>query len=73
MMQTVSDKFSINFYLHDQTNAFAYRSLTQVPSVGDRVVFKDERYEVIKVEWCLDEDATNYQYQARINIDIKPL
>lgn len=72
-MRTVSDKFSINFYLYDQADAFAYRSLTQVPSVGDHVVFKDKRYEVIKVEWCLDEDATNYQYQARINIDIKSL
>lgn len=72
-MQTISDKFSINFYLVDQTNAFSYRTLTQVPSIGDRVVFNEERYEVVRIEWCLDEDATNYQYQARINIDIKPL
>lgn len=70
-MQTISDKFSINFYLVNETNAFAYRTLTQVPSVGDRLVFKDIRYEVVCIEWCLDEDATNYNYQARINIEMK--
>jgi len=67
------DKFSINFYLVGETNGFAKRILTQVPEIGSRCVFKDERYEVVQVEYCLDEDATNYTYQARINIDLKPL
>lgn len=68
-----SDKFAINFYIDDQPNQFARRILTQVPQIGSRCVFKEKRYEVLRVEWCLDEDATNYEYQARINIELKPL
>ena len=67
------DKFSINFFIVGQVNQFAHRSLTQVPSVGHRCVFKEKRYEVVLVEWCLDEDATNFERQARINIELKPL
>ena len=66
-------KFAVNFYIAGEVNQFARRTLTQVPQIGDRCVFKDKRYEVLSVEWCLDEDATNYEYQARINIELRPI
>ena len=66
-------KFAVNFYIDGEANQFARRLLTQVPQTGSRCVFKDKRYEVLSTEWCLDEDATNYEYQARINIELKPL
>ena len=67
------DKFAINFFIIDQPDQFARRILTQVPQVASRCIFKEKRYEVLCVEWCLDEDATNYEYQARINIELKPI
>lgn len=67
------DKFAINFYIDGQPHQFARRILTQVPQVASRCVFKDKRYEVLSVEWCLDEDVANCEYQARINIELKPL
>jgi hypothetical protein len=67
------EKFAINFFIVGQVNQFAYRALTQVPSIGQRCVFKDKRYEVVMVEWCLDEDATNLSRQARINIELNPI
>lgn len=67
------EKFAINFFIVGQVNQFAYRALTQVPSVGQRCVFNDKRYEVVMVEWCLDEDATNSSRQARINIELNPI
>ncbi|HAV5374544.1 hypothetical protein RAN67_02350 [Acinetobacter baumannii] len=67
------EKFAINFFIVDQVPQFARRVMTQVPQVGSRCVFKDKRYEVVGVEWCLDEDATNFEYQARINIELKPV
>ena len=67
------DKFAINFFIDEQKNQFARRILTQVPQIGSRCVFKEQRYEVLSVEWCLDEDATNYEYQARINIELKAI
>lgn len=67
------DKFAINFYIYGSPHQFARRILTQVPQVSSRCVLKGKRYEVLDVEWCLDEDATNYEYQARINIELKPL
>lgn len=67
------DKFAINFFINGQPHQFARRILTQVPQVASRCIFKEKRYEVLSVEWCLDEDATNYEYQARINIELKPI
>lgn len=67
------EKFAINFFIVGQVNQFAYRALTQVPQVGQRCVFKDKRYEVVMVEWCLDEGATNSSRQARINIELNPV
>lgn len=67
------DKFALNFYIVDQVPQFARRIMTQVPQIGSRCVFNDKRYEVISAEWCLDEGATNYEYQSRINIELKPL
>lgn len=72
-MLSMNDKFAINFYIHGIVDQFARRILTQVPQIGDRCVFKEKRYEVSSVEWCLDEDATNFTHQARINIELKPL
>ncbi|BBT50005.1 hypothetical protein OHW75_01685 [Acinetobacter baumannii] len=67
------DKFAINFFIVGQVQQFAYRALTQVPSIGQRCVFKEKRYNVVMVEWCLDEDATNSSRQARINIELEPV
>ncbi|HID9521266.1 TPA: hypothetical protein ACXI2C_002713 [Acinetobacter baumannii] len=67
------DKFAINFFIFGQVQQFAYRALTQVPSIGQRCVFKEKRYNVVMVEWCLDEDATNSSCQARINIELEPV
>lgn len=67
------DKFSINFFILGQIQQFAHRALSQVPSIGERCVFNNIRYEVVIVEWCLDEDATHSSRQARINIELKPL
>ena len=61
--------FAINYY--GVLGLFARRILTQAPSVGDKVVFNDEQYNVTLVEWCLDEDATNYEYQALVNVVIE--
>jgi len=66
-------KFSINFYIVGEVNQFAYRALTQVPMIGQRCVFNEKRYEIIMVEWCLDEGATNSSREARINIELKPV
>lgn len=67
------DKFAINFFIVGQVQQFAYRALTQVPSIGQRCVFKEKRYNVVMVEWCLDEDATNSSRQTRINIELEPV
>lgn len=64
------NSYAINFYLKNVCEQFARRILTQVPHRGDRVVFNDHRYHVERVEWCLDENATNGVYQARINIEL---
>lgn len=72
-MLSMNDKFAVNFYMDGVVQQFARRTLTQVPQVGNRCVFKEKRYEVLTVEWCLDEDATNFTHQARINIELKPL
>jgi len=72
-MLSMNDKFAVNFYIIGVQQQFARRTLTQVPQIGSRCVFKDERYEVLSVEWCLDEDATNFTHQARINIELKPI
>ncbi|WP_396231126.1 hypothetical protein [Acinetobacter baumannii] len=68
-----SEKFAINFFIVDQVPQFARRIMTQVPQIGSRCVFKEKRFDIVGVEWCLDEDATNYEYQARINIELKPV
>lgn len=72
-MLGMNDKFAVNFYIDGVGQQFARRILTQVPQIGSRCVFKEKRYEVLSVEWCLDEDATNYTHQARINIELKPI
>jgi len=72
-MLSMNDKFAVNFYIDGVGQQFARRILTQVPQIGSHCVFKEKRYEVLKVEWCLDEDSTNYTYQALINIELKPI
>ncbi|CAD9196676.1 hypothetical protein [Acinetobacter bohemicus] len=72
-MLSMNDKFAVNFYIDGVGHQFARRILTQVPQIGSRCVFKEKRYEVLKVEWCLDEDSTNYTHQALINIELKPI
>ncbi|MDC5207000.1 hypothetical protein OHX04_15685 [Acinetobacter baumannii] len=67
------EKFSINFFIVGQVQQFAFRALTQVPAIGQRCVFNEKRYNVVMVEWCLDEGATNSSRQARINIELEPV
>ena len=72
-MLSMNDKFAVNFYIIGVEQQFARRILTQAPQIGSRCVFKGKRYEVLSVEWCLDDDATNFTHQARINIELKPI
>ncbi len=65
--------YAINFYLKNVQQQFARRILTQVPCRGDRVVFNNHRYSIDRVEWCLDDNATNGQYQSLINIELLDL
>ncbi|MDE0844283.1 MAG: hypothetical protein OSA85_09525 [Psychrobacter pacificensis] len=69
-MPLFQNHFAINFYHKGVSKQFARRILSQVPSAGDKLVFNCKRYLVDSVEWCLDDDATNNEYQALINIEI---
>lgn len=69
-MPIFPNHYAINFYIKGDGKQFSRRILSQVPSVGDTLVFRDRRYQVDSIEWCLDEDATNNEYQALVNIDI---
>lgn len=62
--------FAVNFYIINQDGLFARRILCQVPSLENFVVLNDKRYKVHKAEWCLDDNATNHQYQALVNIEL---
>lgn len=70
-MPIFPNHYAINFYIFQTKEQFGRRILSQVPSVGDVLVFKGERYKIKSLEWCLDEDATNGEYQALINIEIR--
>ncbi len=59
---------SANFFILGETGTFAIRRLPECPRVGDRVVFNDVRYDVVRVEWCLDVDAT--ERGVRVNIEM---
>lgn len=69
-MSIFPNHYAINFYIFRTKEQFGRRILSQVPSIGDILVFKDKRYRVHALEWCLDEDATNKEYQALINIEM---
>ena len=70
-MPMFPNHYAINFYIFGNKEQFSRRILSQVPSIGDILVFKDKRYQVKSLEWCLDDDATNGEYQALINIEIR--
>lgn len=65
--------FELSFYLGRDTSLFARRIMTQVPVKNDRIVFNNHRYLVHAVEWCLDDDATDYAHQALINVILTDL
>lgn len=69
-MPLFQNHFAINFYHKGVSKQFARRILSQVPRAGEKLVFNRTRYSVDSVEWCLDDDATNHEYQALINIEI---
>ncbi len=60
---------SVNFFIVGKGRQFARRSMYHVPRVGDVCVFCDLRYRVIRVEWCLDEDAT--ALGVRVNVELE--
>lgn len=62
--------YAINFYIFRTKEQFSRRILSQVPSIGDILVFNNKRYRVHMLEWCLDDDATNNEYQALVNIEM---
>lgn len=72
-MPIFPNHYAINFYIVGCRKQFARRILSQVPRVGDNLVFSDKRYAVSSAEWCLDDDATNNEYQALINIEMLEL
>ncbi len=69
-MSRMDDSAAVNFFLPDARRQFAFRRMTFVPRVGDICVFDEERYEVDSVEWCLDENAT--EYGVRVNVELTP-
>lgn len=69
-MTIFSQHYAINFYIFRRDGLFDRRILSQVPRVGDVLIFKDKRYIIHMLEWCLDEDATNNEYQALVNIEL---
>lgn len=71
-MTAFPNHYAINFYLWLEPKLFARRILSNVPTMGDFIIFNGVRYNIVKVEWCLDEDATNYEYQALINVELQP-
>lgn len=69
-MPIFPNHYAVNFYIKGDAEQFSRRVLSQVPSTGDTLVFRDRRYQIHGIEWCLDDDATNNEYQALINIEI---
>ena len=69
-MRVFPNHFAINFYIKGEAKQFDRRVLSQVPNMHDVLVFNDERYWVHSLEWCLDNDATNGDYQALVNIEM---
>jgi hypothetical protein len=70
-MTDINLSVAVNFFLVGIAAQFAYRRLYHVPRVGDRCVFNEVRYEVTRIEWCLDEDATTYG--IRVNVELQKL
>jgi hypothetical protein len=60
---------AVNFFIVGKPAQWAYRRMYQVPRVGDRCVFNDVRFDVLRVEWCLDDDAT--EIGVRVNVELK--
>jgi polyphosphate kinase 2 (PPK2 family) len=60
---------AINFYILGEAKRYAFRRMYHVPRIGDFCVFNDVRYEVARVEWCLDEGAT--ERGVRVNVELK--
>lgn len=58
----------VNFYIQGRSQQFARRVMYHVPRVGEICQFKEDSHQVIRVEWCLDEDAT--ERGVRINIEM---
>lgn len=61
-----------HFFIRFQDGQMAYRSMSDVPRVGDKCVFDEKRYVVAAVEWCMDLDASSIGNQ-RVNIELEPL
>jgi hypothetical protein len=60
---------AVNFFIRGQVKQFALRRMYHVPRVGDSVIFQTIPYKVLYVDWCLDEDATDYG--VRVNVEIE--
>jgi hypothetical protein len=60
---------AVNFYILAKAGRYAFRRMYHVPRIGDFCVFSDVRYEVARVEWCLDEGAT--ERGVRVNVELK--
>ncbi len=69
-MPIFPDHYAINLYIRNDVKRFSRRILSQVPSFGETLVFNKQRYRIHSVEWCLDYNATNREYQALINIEM---
>jgi hypothetical protein len=66
----MKEPFSVHFFIRREEDAFAWRPMHGFPQVGDKCVFKDVRYTVAIVEWCMDTDASVFGKQ-RINIELE--
>ena len=62
------NEYAVHFFITGKAGQFAFRRLSGVPTNNDVCVFDEKRYIVCGIEWCLDEDAT--EYGTRINVEL---
>jgi hypothetical protein len=61
-------EFAVYFFVLGKAEQFAFRRLGSVPRNKDICVFNEKRYLVDRIEWCLDNDAT--ECGTRINVEL---
>lgn len=68
IVQMNNHQATVNFFVFGKDKQFARRVMFHIPRIGDICVFMDVRYSVVRVEWCMDEDAT--VFGVRVNVEL---